>query len=169
MTERDEYVARLLGETRDEVTRADTKASIVLAAAGIVVGVVLTGLVTGDLSTAGECVLVAVLAWASGGLLLTGVCALGTAVFPNVGKAEAGHARWFTEIEQHGNDDEELARAIEADRLDGQRDLHQLEKLSAIVGAKYRWTKRGMVLVGGGLVAGGLAGLISLYSDAPKC
>ncbi len=89
------YVRRLLDETREEVTRADTKASIVLAGAGVVVGILLTGLVTGTVSIAGERWYVGTLVWISGGFLVTGVGFLGSAVYPRTRGAEEGHARWF--------------------------------------------------------------------------
>lgn len=86
------YMRRLLDETREEVSRADTKASIILAGGGIVVGILLTGFVTGDVSIAGERWYVALLAWAAGALLVGGVAFLGSAVYPRTRGAQPGHA-----------------------------------------------------------------------------
>lgn len=44
------YAAKLLAETREEIVRADTKAEILFAACGVVVAAVLAGMITGDWS-----------------------------------------------------------------------------------------------------------------------
>jgi hypothetical protein len=157
------YVRRLLDETREEVSRADTKASIVLAGGGIVVGILLTGLVTGDVSIAGERWHVGLLAWLAGALLVGGVGLLGAAVYPRTGGAQPGHARWFAEIAQYKDLDKELIQAVETDFTDGMRDLHQAGKLAEIVVKKYRLTKIGMWLLGAGFVAGDLAALLHVW------
>lgn len=161
MTAHDEYVRRLLDESRDEVTRADTKASIVLASAGVVVGVLLTGFVTGGVDLAGERWYVGVLVWIAGALLLAGIAFVGFAVYPQVGKPERGRARWFAEIAQHP-DETALAKAVALDFADRGRDLHQASALAAIVVRKYRRTQIGMGLLGFGLAAAGLAALLSV-------
>jgi hypothetical protein len=157
-----DYVSRLLTETREEVTRADTKASIVLAGAGVVVGFLLTGLVTGDVSIAGSRWYVGALAWIAGGFLVGGVAVLGWAVYPRTGNPQRGHARWFAEIERYKNDEAGLVQAVETDQADGMRDLHQAFGLAEIVAKKYRLTKVGMWLLGAGFVAAGLATLLHI-------
>jgi hypothetical protein len=160
-----EHVGRLLAETREEVTRADTKASIVLAGAGILVGILLTGLVTGDVSVAGSRWYVGLLAWIAGAVLVGGVGVLGSAVYPRTGTPQAGHARWFAEIKQYRNDDGGFVRAVETDQADGMRDLHQAFKLAEIVDRKYQLTKVGMWLLGVGFVATGGAALLQVWSQ----
>lgn len=162
MTGHTDYVRRLLDETRDEVTRADTKASIVLAAAGIVVGILLTGFVTGDVSLAGQRWYVGLFAWVAATGLIGGVGVVGCAVYPRIGKPEKGRARWFAEIQQYGEDEEALSQTVEADRDDRTRDLHQTRVLAGIVGRKYLLTKVGMWLLGVGFAAAALAALLSL-------
>jgi hypothetical protein len=158
-----DHVRHLLAETREEVTRADTKASIVLAGAWVVVGFLLTGLVTGDISIAGSRWYVGALAWAAGGLLVGGVGVLGSAVYPRTGNPQRGHARWFAEIERYKNDDAGLVQAVETDQADGMRDLHQAFSLAEIVGRKYRLTKVGMWLLGGGFVTAGFATMLHIW------
>lgn len=164
MTVYSDYVRRLLDETREEVVRADTKASIVLAGAGIVVGILLTGFVTGDVSLAGERWYVGFLVWVAGFTLVGGVVLVGLAVYPRTGGADRGHGRWFAEIEQYGDDETALAAAVQGDANDGGRDLHQARVLAGIVGRKYRLTKAGMWSLGVGLAAAGLAGLLSVWT-----
>ena len=154
------HVRRLLDETREEVSRADTKASIVLAGSGVVVGILLTGLVTGDVDLKGEGGIVSVLAWIAGVLLVGGVGFVGSAVYPHTKGAEPGHARWFAEIAQY-EDEATLAEAAQADQADGGRDLHQARVLAVIVARKYRLTKFGMWLLAIGFAAGALAALLS--------
>jgi hypothetical protein len=163
MTARAEYLRRLLDETREEVTRADAKASIVLAGAGVVVGILLSGFITKDVSVAGQPGIVKALVWFSGVLLVIGIAFLGSAVYPRVGRAERGHARWFAELVQYRGDEGALSKAVETDRAeDDTRDLHQAVALALIVDRKYRLTQLGMWLLAGGFVMAGVAGLRSL-------
>lgn len=164
MTVHSDYVRRLLDETREEVVRADTKASIVLAGAGVVVGILLSGFVTGDVSLEGERWYVGVLVWTAGIALIIGVVLIGLAVYPRIRGAEPGHGRWFAEIQQYGKDEAALAAAVEADASDGARDLHQARVLAGIVGRKYRLTQVGMLSLAVGLTTSGLAGLLSTWT-----
>ena len=164
MTVYSDYVRRLLDETREEVARADTKASIVLAGAGVVVGILLTGFVSGDVSLSGERWYVGFLVWVAGFTLISGVVLVGLAVYPRTGGAELGHGRWFAEIEQYEHDEEALAAAVQADANDGERDLHQARILAGIVGRKYRLTKAGMWSLSVGLATAGLGGLLSVWT-----
>ncbi len=155
------YVRRLLYETREENSRADTKASIVLAGSGVIVGILLSGLVTGDVNLKGEEAIVSVLAWVAGLLLVGGVSSVGSAVYPQTKAPEMGHARWFAEIAQYKADEARLAEAVERDQSDGGRDLHQARVLAKIVARKYRLTKFGMWLLAIGFAVGALAALLS--------
>jgi hypothetical protein len=162
MTGDTDYIRRLLDETRDEVARADTKASIVLAGSGVVISILLSGFVTGDIDLAGERWYVGVLVWVAGLLLLAGVAFVGLAVYPQVGTPTRGRARWFAEVAQYGEDEVALAKAIAVDREDRGRDLHQARVLAGIVARKYSRTKVGMRLLGAGLAVAGLAALLTI-------
>ena len=151
-------VRRVLDETREEVTRADTEASIVLAGAGagagVAVGILIAGFATADLSLAGQRWYVGALAWIAGATLVGGVVCLGSAVYPRTKGAHKGHARWFGEIAQFGTDEDKLSDAIDRDAAEGpRRDVHQTRALAAIVRRKYTLTKVGMWLLGVGLAA----------------
>jgi hypothetical protein len=88
---------------------------------------------------------------------------LAAAVYPRVGKAEFGRARWFKEIAQFGEDEEGLATAVEVDQAEGgRRDLHQARVLAQIVDTKYRLTKVGMWFFGVGFAFAGPAALLSV-------
>jgi Family of unknown function (DUF5706) len=151
-----DYVRRLLDENREEVARADTKASIILASAGVVAGILLTGLVAGAIHLSDERWYVGFLAWLSGAGFTIGVGLVGFAVFPRVGKPELGHARWFSEIAQFEGDEAGLAAAVDVDRQDDPgRDLHQVLVLAGIVRRKYQLTKWGMWCLAVGFAAAG--------------
>ena len=73
---------RILAESREELARADGKASILLAAASLIAGVVLTAILAGDWRPGDLAVCAQVGWWAgtlSGGV---GIVALATAVYP---------------------------------------------------------------------------------------
>src|SRR4051812_15883694 len=82
-TERD-YIAKLLAETREELTRADAKASILFAAFGVVVAVVLAGLVSGDWAPADLARLATVVFWVGTGLAVLAFVALGYTLWPRI-------------------------------------------------------------------------------------
>ncbi len=73
---------RILAESREELARADGKASILLAATSLIAGVVLTAILSGDWRPS-DLVVCAQLGWwggaVSGGV---GIVALATAVYP---------------------------------------------------------------------------------------
>ncbi len=127
----------------------------------MVVGILLTGLVTGDVNLKGEPGIVSLFAWIAGILLVAGVGSVGSAVYPKTKGPEAGRARWFAEIAQY-EDEVELAEAVQVDQDDGGRDLHQARVLARIVKRKYRLTKFGMWLLAIGFAVGALAALLSI-------
>ncbi|MEX1046380.1 MAG: Pycsar system effector family protein [Actinomycetota bacterium] len=158
MNTAEEYGRRLLGETREEISRADTKASIVLAGAGVIVGIVLTGFVTGDISLSGQRVGIHVLVMAAGALSVAGILALGAAVYPRTKSPEPGHARYFEEISQFTKDEKLLRKTVDDESGDAfDRDVNQMLALSGIVHSKYKLTRIGMQFLGLGLVLAGLA------------
>ncbi|MFI1075193.1 Pycsar system effector family protein [Streptomyces puniciscabiei] len=139
---------RLLGELRDEIARADTKASVLVAALGMTAGL-FTGLVAGRnwspsrLSGPGT-----VLWWAGAAGLTLSLLALLLAVLPRYrsGSWVAGRPLcYFGDIHQ----------AVRAGRLaealaDTERDpdaglLAALAENSRIAASKHRWIRTGLV------------------------
>ena len=157
----DPFIERLLDETRDEIHRADNKASIVLAGAGVAVGAIVAGLIAGDVGLAGESFWVWLLVIGAGVLVVGGIAMMGAAVFPRLGMPESGRARYFSEVAEF-KDLSALTKALreEATGAD-ERNSGQISVLSSLVQTKYRLTRIGMVLLGVGFALAGLAGLFS--------
>lgn len=155
---------RLLDETRDEIQRADNKANIVLAGAGVAVGAMLAGLIAGDVSLSGEPWYVWAFVVVAGLLIVAGIESVGSAVFPRLGTPETGRARYFTEVAQFGDDLDALVSALreEAVKAD-ERNSDQVLILSKLVQTKYALTQRGMVLLAVGFGCAGVGGLVSRF------
>jgi hypothetical protein len=169
-----DYRQSLLRETRDELARADAKASILLAASGIAFAALLSAGSTSSwypdkLSHQGA----RVLAWIAVALVLLGIGVVGAAVKPRLranpseqskpyyfGDVEAYWPRWWQlghrgSLRQKGRDD--FAKALQAlsssapeqsERLD-----EQIWTLSHIAYRKYRLVSIGMWLYAGSALA----------------
>lgn len=152
MTAQDGFVEGLLDETREEIGRADTKANILLASAGVTAAVLIGAAMGGDIRLSGAPGVVQLLAVLSTLALGSGLALLGAAVMPRLGRPVAGRARYFMEHAQHDGV-EELREALERehDDTDG-RHLAQLLTLSRIVRRKYRLTQAGELSGGVGVM-----------------
>lgn len=150
-----------LAETREEITRVDGKASILLAGTGVAVGVVVAGLIAGDLQIANLALIVVLLGGLAVVATLAGIGLLGAAIYPRCGKAEHGRARYFTEVAVYDTPDE-LRMALATDGHVGDRLLHQLLGLSKAVATKYALLRWGIRLLGLGIVLATGAGVIDL-------
>jgi hypothetical protein len=132
------YVVRLLDETRDEINRCDTKASVLIA--GITAGGAILGTELLDpnstLRTAGAPTTGLSIASVAG--LGIAIVLLGVAVLPRVGQPTPGMARYFGEFAIFASP-EQLRTAVQiADEEIDDRHSQQLLVLSRIVGRKYR-------------------------------
>lgn len=147
MSTPDSYVQRLLAETREEIHRADAKAGLLLATAGVAGSVGVGGVVGGDLvlaDSAGWVQATAALATAS---LVLAVVLFGMAVWPAVGSAVKGRARYFLEQAQY-DDDAGLKSALVVEAAsEVDRDVQQLRVLARAVRRKYRFTRTGELAV----------------------
>lgn len=157
----DEHLRNQLSETREEISRADNKASILLAGAGVALGTVVAGLIAGDVSVRSMPALVLMLAGVATVAALAGLAHAGAAIWPHCGKAEPGRARYFTEVAAYGTP-EDLAEAIERDHIEGDRLLHQVHGLSQRVLWKYDHLRRGMTYVAAGILLACAAGAADL-------
>ena len=165
------YKESLLSETREELQKVDSKSSILLATAGVIVGVFLAGAVGGSwtpdkISQHGPRDLV-IIALTLG---LAGLCSLGVAVKPRIRRANQDHNRlyFFGHVEAfyptiwsrlRGRGDLEAARnsfdaAIEeASGSNYERRLEdQVWHLSHIVVLKYRFIAIAMWLFASSIV-----------------
>jgi MFS family permease len=147
----DAYAARLLSETRDELTRADSKANILLAASGVAIGAVLSGVIAASLNPTDLDGRVQWVFWSGVVLAAGGITALGSAVWPRVGKACVGRADYFLDVAQYESV-RELEQAIRGTEQLA-RDTRQLHALAVSARTKYRLTRVGVALVGLGIVA----------------
>ncbi|MFF7275986.1 Pycsar system effector family protein [Streptomyces griseorubiginosus] len=148
------YVAeRLLLTVREDLGRADVKASILLSGAVAVPALVLgrgapsdvSGIALGLLATGGGL-------WAIGTLLLLAV------VLPRTGTVRSVPGPTYYADGLPTTDLEALRRATAeagADRLSWL--LTQFQDVSVILSAKYRWLRRSMALLGAGLLFAFLA------------
>lgn len=142
-----EAARQMLTEARDDVTHADQKASVILAALGIGFGAVLGGQLagnfdSGDFSTLGQVV------WWAGVLLAGGSVSLAVlAVWPRYklddspqyGMTYWGHVATFKEL----TDFEDALE--EADTTSERRTNHQLWRLSRLVLLKYRFVRAALI------------------------
>jgi hypothetical protein len=152
------YVAeRLLLTVREDLGRADVKASILLSGAVAVPALALgrgtpaevSGVALGLLAAGGAL-------WAVGTLLLLAV------VLPRTGTVRSGPGPTYYADALGATDLEALRRATTeagADRVSWL--LTQFQDVSVILSAKYRWLRRSMVLLGAGLLLAFLSAVVS--------
>lgn len=150
-----------LAETREEISRVDSKASIVLAGAGVAIGVVIAGLLAGHLQVGQLPTIVVILAGGAAAAALAGIAFLGAAIYPHCGTAEAGRARYFAEVATHDTH-EELRAALGRDAAAGDRLLHQLLGLSKGVASKYKRLRSGIRVLGIAIALATGAGILNL-------
>ena len=132
------YARSLLASSREELERADAKASIVLAGAGIFLAALSAGLIAGDLSPFDVWNGIEWLLWLSSALALVGIAALGDCIFPRTGR-QVGLRRveFFKDVLRTAPDD--LADAIEDAAADESAALlGQLVATAQIANRKYR-------------------------------
>lgn len=144
------FASRLLEETREEISRADSKASIILAGSGVALGALLGGLVYGRLALSGESGPVIGGAFVALGLLVAGMVLLAVVISPTTGGAEAGRARYYKDVAAY-DDAQALRRALEGEAADPlARDQEQLHTLSCLACKKYRLMRWAIWLLGVG-------------------
>ena len=129
-------VKRLLAETREELGKADGKAQVLLAASGVVVGVVLGGAIGGDWSPADLHSCARVIWWIGVGAAALGVGALGFAIFPRLLQSDNARITYFEDVLRHG-DCATLTNALNSEAERGDRDVEQLLRLSRVAHRKY--------------------------------
>lgn len=136
-------VKSLLSEAREELGRADNKTSILLAAAGVVVGALTAAVLAGDWSPTKLAPGFASIWWIGCGFLSAGILCLGIAIYPRTSRPRKvpNFVAYFGDVvalKSRAN----LNRAIsKTARAAGTRDLDQLELVSAIVSKKYRFLR----------------------------
>jgi hypothetical protein len=156
----------MLAEAREDVLKADQKASMVLAALGIAIGAVLGGVLAGDwdptedLTTGGQ-----VGWWLATAAVTSGLVLAGMAVWPRFNGADGSAGIYYWAHIASFDSLSALAAALDADPPDlDDRTRNQMWSLARIVKRKYvliRWAMgsagAGAFLATATLVIDGLA------------
>lgn len=137
---REMLLAGLLAESREELARADNKASILLAAAGIIAGAIVSAVLAGDWAPVALPVPLLLGWWPACILFAYAIFALGSALFPAVLRAghKPNYVSYFGDVvalADHGDVEEALGRTL---KNSTNRDLDQLVQISRIVARKYK-------------------------------
>ncbi|RKN11452.1 Pycsar system effector family protein [Streptomyces radicis] len=143
----DRELARLLvSETREEVLKADQKASLMLSALGLML-VALIGAVTSDgISPERYAFPPQALFWTGCAAWIPSLVTLGVALLPRTGLPRAGRAHYFEDVAAMPSLTGLGTIVRRTDPLE--RDVSQLAALSRLVSVKYRCIRRGMVWSG---------------------
>lgn len=128
--------ARLLSETREELAKADAKAQILLAASGVIIGVVLGGAISGDWSPGDLEPHAEVIWWIGVASAALGIGALSFSIFPRLLESDASRITYFEDV-RHVKDLAGLVVALNKEAERGDRDAQQLFRLSEVVHRKY--------------------------------
>ncbi len=147
----EKLAANLLGESREELARADSKAAMLLAAFSLLVGVVVAGMFAGEFKPADLHCAGAPVWWMGCVVVGSSLVALARAIYPTLRHGEAegpitffGHAagKDLAAIEAA------LGRQVNGDRS---RTVEQLAVVGAIVWRKYRFVQAALWLFGAGV------------------
>jgi hypothetical protein len=147
------YSGRLLAETREEIGRADQKASILLSAAGVGMAL-LAGQLTAHWSPTHLAPIIQWLWWLGAAALVTAIACLAAAVMPRIGhRGDPSTVTYFGHVVKLTDRQrlvEHLTRSA-ATPLD--RTVDQLMLLSRIAFRKYQCTQMALWLLAGGTVS----------------
>lgn len=148
------YVAKLLRETREELTRADSKAATLFAAVGVTVAVVIGAAASSsadfaDLDTKWQVGITAAAVVQAAGLVF-----LAKALYPSTKKPLRGPVHYYGDVvgylDVSGTADlaalRQAAEQVSADTV--ARDLEQFAILAGVVQRKYRFIKLGLLASG---------------------
>ncbi|MBA3726366.1 MAG: hypothetical protein H0W86_07905 [Armatimonadetes bacterium] len=146
----------LLSETREELTRADGKASLMLAALGIGLSAILSAILAGDWSPFKLHRPYELLWWLGSGWAGASLLSLCLAIFPKLRhKADEPGITYFGDVAKLGTVADLRAGLKKSETDPRERTLVQLHVLARLVNRKYRF-------IGGGLIALGLAIALTL-------
>jgi len=140
------YLADLLADTREELTRVDSKAALLLAAAGVIIGAILAGLFGGKWTPFGLNSEIEWLWWLGVASAAYGVFSIAAAVYPRIsrrGVTHPGVPAYYGDVAAYKNVDT-FRRAIEKVPTSRERMIDQTFVLSSIVLRKYILLRRGL-------------------------
>lgn len=144
------YAGQLLAETREELTRADSKAATLFAGVGVVVAVVVGAVAGSDVEVSKLDTCWKVTITSSALLQSLGLTKLGMALRPKTTKPLKGPLHYYGDVksylDSHGQPDARALRAaaaaVAADPA--ARDLEQFTVLAGVVDTKFRRIKVGL-------------------------
>ncbi len=146
-----ELAADMLTEAKDEIDRADQKASLLIGGLGITFSIVLSGMIGGDwspalLSTPG------LIAWAVGIVIASAsLVSAALAVWPRLTRTPgSGAITYWGQVRDRASPADVQSALAERGLHPPERSYQQLLVLSALVQRKYRAIRAAMVLAGAG-------------------
>ncbi|MHC6592509.1 Pycsar system effector family protein [Arthrobacter sp. C152] len=141
-----EYSKALLTETREELVRADNKASILLAASGVALGALLAAILGGDWTPFQLDVRIQWLWWVGSASAAVAVYWLGSAVYPRIrAKGPRPEVVAYYGDVVDARDRERVAELIEASSINPKdRFLDQIIQISNTVQTKYLAIRKAM-------------------------
>jgi hypothetical protein len=159
------YATSLLRNARDELTRADAKASILLAASGVVVGALLAGLIAGTwtpfkMHIAGLC-----LWWVGVGEAAIGIWCLAWVVYPRSPRhrpRESWAVAYYGDVIGFQATSELVTALRRSAETNIEQVADQLRQISRIAHHKYRLIRWGMRMLLLAALTTAMAVLISL-------
>jgi Family of unknown function (DUF5706) len=146
------YAASLLGNAREEISRADAKASILLAASGVAAGALLAGLIAGSWTPAELRPAIQWAWWLGVAESAIGICCLAWAVYPRERKNDSGlpwTVVYYGDVVAYPTTADLVAALNRSAETNIERIADQLRHVSWIVCHKYRllrWGMRGLFL-----------------------
>lgn len=149
-----ELASIILREAREELARADGKASILLAAIGVVIGVIMAAVLEGSWHPTHLDDNIEWLWWLGTVSGSVGTFALGIAVFPRTkyrSKRRPGIVAYFGDVVglcRHQLKEGLIVTAQDPDAAT----LDQVEAVASVVDKKYRSIQIGMLCIGGAVV-----------------
>lgn len=155
----------LLLHTREELTRADGKASLLLAAIGVIAGTVVAALISSDWNPENLAKCLQWFWWLGASLGLFGVASLGFSVYPRTSYRREDSPQiisYFGDVVKTQPEDLERLLAQTAS-MKGKATIDQLISISAIVDKKYRAIQIGMWCVGLSIIVCTLAVIINQF------
>jgi hypothetical protein len=146
------YATSLLADARKEIDRADAKASILLAASGVVAGALLAGLIAGRWTPLKLHAAVQWVWWLGLAESAIGIWCLAMAVYPRERKSDSGipgTVAYYGDVVAYPTNAQVVAALNRSAETNIERIADQLRNVSWIVSHKYRlvrWGMRGLLL-----------------------
>lgn len=137
----------LLGESREEVIRADTKAAMLFGLLGVGFSVVAAGLIAGNWSPADLHAAVEWLFWVGAAAAAASMTLLGSAIWPRITHLEdREEIAYFGHVAAFKNRQQFRAAVIsQAERVPDERVVDQVHTISKIAIRKYRLLQAAIV------------------------